>query len=172
MKSWIHHSHHCHNAACRLPPHISKEKGFLNFLREMCRVIKRWLRNGGAIPLFCKEHAEYGVCITACLALTRVEKVIGQWMAANDFTNLKGVPGWKLGDMASLDDDILSTQLCAYLAEEANDNVFICPVSKHKLSTLCSHAVHDPETALSMVSESVRIDKVMMDVASLNESNK
>lgn len=138
MKSRIHHSHHCHNAACRLPPHIRKEKGFLNFLREMCRDIKRWLRDGGAIPLFCKEHAEYKACITGRLALTRVEKVISQWMAANDFTNLKEVPGWKLGDMASLDDDILNTQLCTYLAEETDDNVFLHPVSKHKLSTLCS----------------------------------
>lgn len=63
MKSWIHHSHHCHNAVCRLPPHIRKEKGFLNFLRKMCRDIERWLRNGGAIPLFCKEHAEYGLVL-------------------------------------------------------------------------------------------------------------
>lgn len=78
MKGWIHHSHHSHNAACRLPPHICKEKGFLIFLREMCRDIKRWLRDGRAIPLFCKEHVEYGSCITGCLALTRVEKVISQ----------------------------------------------------------------------------------------------
>lgn len=170
MKSWVHHSHHCHNAACRLPPHIRKEKGFLNILRELCRDIKRWLRDGGAIPLFCKEHAEYGPCITGCLALTRVEKVISQWMAANDFANLKEVPGWKLGDMASLDDDIISTQLCAYLAEEADDNIFLHPVSKHKLSILCSHAVHDPDTALSVASESFRIDKVMMDVARMRQN--
>lgn len=102
----------------------------------MCGDIKRWLRDGGAIPLFCKEHAEYGACITGCLALTWVEKVISHWMAANDFTNLNEVPGWKLRDMASLDDDILSTQLSTYLAEESNDNVFLQPVSKHRLSTL------------------------------------
>lgn len=138
----LHVSHKCHNSPCRLPLHLMQDPALLTLKdREKCRTsVVTYLRRGLGFPLYCAGHGEHGSCIMGCLALDRVQQVTGQWMAANDITDLSAASMWKLGDMQSVDNGLVEAQLITYLAEQTPDGITLRPVAKHSLKTLCHAA--------------------------------
>lgn len=143
-------SHGCHVCACRLWFHLYAEKSSDNFSRECegCHMIKHCkAENDGVVPLRCFKHGN-NQCHTGCQALTPLERIVYQWMAANNFASFSEIPTVRKGRLDHLDRELLTAPLVTYIVGERTLKIrgfhrhptgpCLVPLSTHHLSDLIS----------------------------------